>query len=144
MSQTDIEKKLRGFLIGVAGFTLLGTPLELLILDHVNELEQWIPFVCSGVGIIAILYARYAPSVNSVKVLRWTMVAIAAASFYGVYQHFMANYNFSTEIHPSYTFLENVWSGIMGSTPLMAPGIYVLAAVLALAATYKHPSLTKS
>lgn len=144
MAQTETEKKLRSFLIGVAGFTLLGTPLELLILDHVNELEQWIPFVCSGIGVVAILYVRYASSATSVKALRWTMIAIAIASFIGVYQHFTANFDFSVEIHPTYTFYENVWAGIMGSTPLMAPGIYFLAAVLALAGTYKHPALNQS
>lgn len=141
MAQNDIEKKLRSFLIGVAGFILLGTPLELLILDHINEWNQWIPFVCSGIGVAVILYASLSPSPQSIRTLRWTMVVIAVASFYGVYQHYIANYNFSVEIHPTYTFSENVWAGIMGSTPLMAPGIYFLAPVLAICSTYKHPTL---
>ncbi|MDZ7715525.1 MAG: hypothetical protein U5J95_04865 [Balneolaceae bacterium] len=141
MSQTTIEKKLRGFLIGTAGFILLGMPIELLILEHTKELEQWIPFVCSGMGVAVILYARLSPSAKSLHILRWTMIVIAAASFVGVYQHFMANYDFSIEIHPTYTLMENVWAGIMGSTPLLAPGIYFLAPVLAIFSTYKHPML---
>lgn len=127
--------------MGVAGFILLGTPVELLLVEHTEEFLQWIPFILSGIGLVALGWAWRFPGHTSLRTLRWTMLPIALGSLYGVYEHFIANYAFSAEIHPAYSMMENIWEALKGASPMMAPGILLLAALLAYASTYKHPAL---
>ena len=139
MSESKLESWFRNFLLGVTVFILLGTLVELVLVEHTEDPLQWIPFILSGVGILSISVFHFKPSLWSLYILRVTMVILAAGSIYGVYAHFIENFEFSAEIHPAYTFTENLTAAIMGASPMMAPGILFLAALLSAAGTYEHP-----
>lgn len=136
MSQPDVTQRLRRFLLGVVAVTLIVTPFELVLLEHTEEPLQWIPFVVSGFGLLAVAGAWIRPSTISLKILRWTMAVVALSSFVGMYLHFSRNLAFTREINPSYSLMESLWPAIKGSYPLLAPGILLLAGVLGMAVTY--------
>ncbi len=144
MSEADVAQRLRRFLLGVVVAILAVTPFELLLLEHTEELLQWIPFGVSGLGLLAVAGAWFKPSMVSLKILRWVMGVVALSSFVGMYLHFSGNLAFTMEINPSYSVSEALWPAVKGSYPLLAPGILFLAGVLGLAATYKHPILIDS
>lgn len=141
MSQSDVAQRLRRFLLVVVAATLLITPFELVLLEHTEELLQWIPFVVSGIGLLAVAGAWFRPGTTSLKTLRWVMVLVALTSFAGVYFHFSSNLAFTREINPSYSLMESLWPAMKGSHPLLAPGVLFLAGMLGIAATYRHPEL---
>lgn len=143
MAQSEVAQRLRRFLLGVVAVIFIVTVFELILLEHTEEMLQWIPFVASGVGLFSVAGVWYLPSRRSLKILRWTMSAIAITSFVGVYLHFSGNLAFALEINPSYSVSEAIWPAMKGSYPLLAPGILFLAGILALAATYRHPLLEK-
>ncbi len=140
---STIEQQLRSFLLGVAAFIFIGTIAELYLLEHYEETQQWIPIILSIIGFFISAAAWRKPGRNILLVFRWIMGLIALASLYGMYLHFMGNYEFTMEINPSFSAAEAIWPTIKGSYPLLAPGILFLSAILGLAATYQHPELEK-
>ena len=143
MEEKDVTQRLRRFLLGVVAAILVVTPLELILLEHTEEMLQWIPFVVSGLGLLAVGGVWFVPETTSLKVFRWVMVIVALSSFAGVYLHFSSNLSFTREINPSFTLMESLWPAFKGSNPLLAPGIMFLAGVLGLGAIYRHPLLNE-
>lgn len=141
MQSTRVEQQLRGFLLWVAGFIFIGTVIELVLIEHTGDILQWIPLILCGLGLISLLAVWFAPSRKTLLSLRGIMGATALGSLYGIYEHFITNFEFSQEIYPAYTFIENLWAGLKGASPMLAPGILFVAALLAVAATYRHPVL---
>lgn len=141
MSQEKVSQQLRRFLLGVVAVILLVTVFELILLDHTEEPLQWIPFIVSGLGFLAVVGAWIAPGLTTIRILRWVMIAVALSSLVGVYLHFSGNLAFTREINPSFTFSQSIWPAMKGSFPLLAPGILFLAGILGLAVTYRHPAL---
>lgn len=141
MTEVTNEQQLRKFMLVISAGIFAATPVELILVEHTGDLLQWIPFMLSGLGLLALGWFWFSPTNTSITSLRWSMMITAAGSLYGVYEHFISNYTFSAEIHPSYTLFENIQEALMGASPMMAPGIFLLSALLAVAATYKHPSL---
>lgn len=141
MSQRTVLQQLRRFLLGVVAFIFIVTVFELILLDHTEETLQWIPFIASGIGLLATVGAWIAPSLTAVRILRWVMVGVVLTSLVGMYLHFTGNLAFTREINPSFTLSESIWPAMKGSYPLLAPGILFLAGILGLAATHRHPVL---
>lgn len=144
MAERTTEQRLRQFLLSVAAFIFIGTIFELILLEHTEEILQWIPFVVSSIGLGIIVVAWYIPKMIIFKILRWIMFGVTLSSFVGVYLHFSGNLAFTREINPSFTLAESLWPAMKGSYPLLAPGILFLAGILSLAATYQHPALEES
>lgn len=143
MQHTKVEAQLRRFLLAVTAFIFTGTVIELALIEHTGDTVQWIPFIASGIGLISVLAVWFAPSPKSLLTLRGVMGIAALSSLFGIYEHFITNLEFSQEIHPAYSFMENVIAALKGASPMLAPGILFLAALLAVAATYRHPVLEK-
>ena len=143
MNQSDILQRLRQFLLGVVALIFAMTIFELILLNHTEELLQWVPFVVSAVGLITVGAAWFSPGRITITALRWVMVIVALSSFVGVYLHFSGNLAFTMEINPSFSVADAIWPAMKGSYPLLAPGILFLAGILGLAVTYRHPLLTE-
>lgn len=144
MSDQPTLQRLRRFLLGVVAVIFLITPFELVLLEHTEELLQWIPFVVSGMGLLAVAGVWFLPEKRTLIIFRWVMAAVALSSFVGMYLHFSGNLAFTREINPSFSFWESIWPAMKGSSPLLAPGILFLAGILGIAVTYKHPVFEKS
>lgn len=141
MQQGSTEERLRRLFLAVAAFIFVGTILELLLLEHTEEPLQWVPLVVSGIGLLTVAAVWVWPGEFLIRALRWLMVAVIVSGFIGMYLHFRGNLAFSREINPSFTFTEALWPAIKGSYPLLAPGILLVAGILGLAGTYRHPVL---
>lgn len=72
------------------------------------------------------------------------MAVVALGGLFGVYEHVAHNMAFEREIRPMADLAEVLWEGLFGASPLLAPGILALGALLALAATYRHPFLSRA
>ncbi|MBK8046657.1 MAG: hypothetical protein IPK16_05735 [Anaerolineales bacterium] len=76
--------------------------------------------------------------------MRGVMVVLALGSLLGVALHIFNNIAFAQEIQPNAATGELLLAGVMGANPMLAPGILALAAILAFAATYAEPALSKN
>jgi hypothetical protein len=141
MSSTAVEERLRRFLLIIVAFVYLGTLIELVLEEHFKELNQLIPFVLCGLGILAVLAVLFRPQRNTILVMRGIMVVAALGSLLGIYLHLTGNFAFELEMRPNAVPGDVVTQALTGASPLLAPGILALGAVLAIAATYYHPAL---
>ena len=140
----DAEARFRRFLLWVTAGLFLGTPLELWLAEHTGDWQQWIPFVLCAVGLVAVVSALRALGRGTLLALRGAMVGIGAGALYGIYAHLTANVEFELEIRPSAGLGDVMWDALQGASPLLAPGILALAALLGAAATFWHPALKRS
>lgn len=131
----------RRFLLGLSGLVFAGTVPELIFSEHTETTMQWVPFVLCGLGMASVGAAWLRTTPFVLKGHRLLMALIAAGGIFGVYEHLRKNYLFEAEIRPSSGFWEAMGHALFGSSPLLAPGILTLGAVLALAYTWRHPLL---
>lgn len=143
MSDTLVLLRLRRFLLGVAALIFAATVVELWLTGHFEGVIQMIPFALCGLGFVVVLAAVFSPRRAAIRILRFSMGFLAAGSLFGIYQHVSNNIAFQREIYPNTPAGELLWAAVAGANPLLAPGILALAAMLALAATYHHPSMIK-
>jgi hypothetical protein len=141
VSADVILARLRRFLLVLAGLLFVGTLTELGFTNHMESPVQLIPFALCGLGILAVLAALARPSRAVLLALRAGMILVTLGSLFGLYEHFSENLAFQLEIQPNAAAGDVLVKALGGANPLLAPGILALAAVLAAAATYSHPSL---
>lgn len=141
MSAEAVLERLRRFLLGLAAFMSVGTIVELVLTEHWGDAVQILPFVLAGFSFLLILAVLIRPQVGTLRLLRWVMGIALAGSLFGIYEHIENNIEFAREIQPNATTMTLLWNGFAGANPLLAPGILAFTAILALAATYYHPSL---
>jgi hypothetical protein len=137
MSPAEVLLRLRRFLLVLSVLLFCGALVELWLVNHTEDLIQWLPFVLSIAGSLAALMVLFRPGRSSVQVLRVCMVLVALGSLFGIYEHVEGNIGFAREIQPNSPTFQLVMSGLRGANPLLAPGTLAVAAVLALSATYR-------
>lgn len=142
MSAEILVSRFRSFLLVTAGLCCVASVLELWLEEHTGSLPQSIPFYLCRLGAAAIVFALIRPQRVTLKLLRYVMGAMLVGSLFGLIEHVEHNWEFAREIRPNATFQVLISDTLHGANPLLAPGILALAAALAIAATYYHPSLT--
>lgn len=143
MSVQMVNKRLRHFLLFLTLSIFIGVPIELWFTKHTESPVQFIPFILSGLGILALVTVMIRPMRVTIWTLRMVMALVALGGLFGIFEHFEHNLAFELEIRPNAVASEVVLDALSGANPFLAPGILALAAVLALAATYYHPVLTQ-
>jgi hypothetical protein len=140
---TDNGGTLRLLLLAVLGFGMTGMIVELLLLGHTEETQQWVPLVTLGFGLTAGIALAARPSPATVKTFRVVMMLFVVASLAGLYFHYSGNAEFELEMYPSMHGMELFRESMTGATPALAPGMLAQLGLLGLAITWKHPALRR-
>ncbi|NUM46723.1 MAG: hypothetical protein HUU38_18620 [Anaerolineales bacterium] len=143
MSEQTLLQRYRLFLFLLTGAIFIGVLVELYFTEHTESLPQWIPFVLSGLGLVALVGVLVRPQRAMILALRGVMGLVTLGSFFGIFEHIEHNLEFALEIRPNAVASDVFFEALGGPNPLLAPGILALGALLALAATYYHPALNK-
>ena len=143
MNDAVVLLRLRRFLLITSALLFVGTVVELSLVNHTENVVQLLPFALCGLGLIVILVVLFLPQRSTLLGLRACMGLAVLGSLFGVYEHVTNNMAFQKEIHPNAPAREVVMGALGGANPLLAPGVLALAAMLAMAATYYHPTLGK-
>lgn len=145
MPDADLfDRRLRRFLLILAGLALVTTLLELWLQDHTKELLQLVPWVLCGLGLLSVVIALARPNRLSLYLLRGAMAVVGLGGLGGIAVHLLENIEFQQDIHPTQTLNDFFMAALKGAAPLLAPGALAFAALLALAATYHHPALLRT
>ena len=141
---TVVEQQYRRFLLILSGFIFVGSAVELFFAEHYGNALQIFPFVLSAAGLLSVIAGLATMRKPYLNALRYVMYVIAAGSLFGIYEHVEHNFEFTSEIKPNLSSIEVFWEALHGASPFLAPGILFLGALLAYAATWKHPVLSES
>ena len=137
-SAAEVLRRLRRFLLLLTISLFAGALVELWLVGHTEDVIQLVPFVLSVVGIVVSLLVLCRPASGTIQVMRIWMAVVVLGTLLGVYFHIEGNVLFHREVDPNATTSQLVWEGLGGGNPLLAPGILAIAALLAVAATYRY------
>ncbi len=109
---------------------MVGTLLELYLLDHYENKLQFIPIVCIGLSAINMLILVFRKTKLTIDLFKLTLLLTILSGIYGVFLHLRANYEFEQEIKPT----ESAWNlfleSLSGALPTLAPFSMIVFALI--------------
>jgi hypothetical protein len=137
----DATHRIRTFLLVTLTVGMIGMSTELLLIGHIETLQQQIPLMLLALGVIEAAWHAVAPRAVTVRALQLTMLLFVVSGVLGVALHYRGNVEFELEMYPAMGGLELVQKTLTGATPVLAPGSMTLLGLIGLTHTYKHPCL---
>ena len=144
-SQATILAALRGLLLGLLAFGLIGTATDLLLIGHDEDAWQLIPLAMIGLALVvsaglALTSPGTGRAAITVRLFRGVMALLILTGGVGAVLHYRANMEFKLEMDPSLSGLELFISVVRAKAPpAMAPATLVLLGLVGLAAAYRRP-----
>jgi len=123
-------------LFGAAG--LIG---ELVLLEHYEDPQQFIPFALLGATLVVGGWHAWDGGRTSLQVLRAVMGLLILAAPVGIYFHLTGNYTTEHDFDPSVFGLDLWLTVIRGEAPSLAPGTLAQFGLLGLLYSWRHPAL---
>jgi hypothetical protein len=139
----DPLKRVRLWLLAVLVISILGTGIELLLLEHIEGFWQKAPLVMLAVGVVLGLAAGAQPNPMTLRLLQLLMLVFVIAGVWGTWLHYTGNVEFELEMSPAMKGWELFRAAMMGATPALAPGTMSQLGLIGLLYTYRHPALRK-
>jgi len=138
-----VGSKLQRWLAGVLMFGLVGTIVELLLLEHYEDGWQFVPLALIGVGVGAVPWYVLRPTTASRAALQVLMTTFMAAGMIGVMLHMQGAAEFQREIDPAmdaWTLLTKTLRA--KAPPALAPGLMIQLGLIGLVLTFTKESTT--
>lgn len=130
----------RGLLL-LLGLGLLGTAVDLVLLDHYEDVWQMPPLLLCVTSLLLVLWVGLDNARTAVRALRIAMVLCVASGLAGVALHYNGNREFQHEIDPQLAgwplFVKVVTAK---APPALAPAVMAQLGFLGLLYTYRHPA----
>ena len=121
---------------------MIGSGVELILLDHTEVWRQWIPLILIGLGLVASGWLGLQSTARSVRVLRAIFIGFIASGLAGIYFHYQGSAEFKLESNPSLRGWPLFWAAVKGKAPpLLAPGAMMQLGLIGWTYTFKHPAL---
>ncbi|MDC0001683.1 hypothetical protein OAD76_00055 [Flavobacteriaceae bacterium] len=109
-------------------FMMIGTLLELYLLDHYEDTWQLIPILCIGAALVNLFILFFRRSQVVITLFKLVLVLTSFSGIYGVVLHLQANYEFEQDMKPTAYFWELFSESLSGALPTLAPmSLLVLA-----------------
>jgi hypothetical protein len=135
----------RRWLLAALGLGLVGSGVELVLLEHYETAVQFVPLVSIALALAVLIWHRVKGDAVSIRALQATMVLFLLAGIAGTGFHLRGAAEFQVEIDPSQSRWE-IFKKAMRSKapPVLAPGLMVQLGLVGLAYAYRHPTLDQS
>lgn len=144
METASVGGTIRKALVAILIFGLFGTEVELFLLKHTDGFWQLVPVVLVGATLVLAIWAAVRPGPASLNALRVVSGIFLIVGLVGVYQHFTGNIGYEQESNPGLGGAELYKAALMGTTPLLAPGVMLQLGLIGLLFTYRHPAFQRT
>lgn len=141
MTTPDTLSLLRRGMLALLALGCVGALTELILLEHYEEWQQFIPLILLTLNLVVILWHWTREERQSLRVLQSLGILMVIAGSVGVVLHFLGNLEAEQEINPGSVGLELFREVFRGDAPTLAPGTLVQFGLLALLYAYRHPAL---
>ena len=102
-------------------FMMIGTLLELYLLDHYEDAFQLIPVLCISFSLINLIILFFKRSKIIIKLFKLVLVLTSFSGIYGVFLHLQSNFEFEQDMKPTATNWELFSESLSGALPTLAP-----------------------
>ena len=135
-------RAVRRWLLAILVVACIGTLIELLLLDHDEDVWQLVPLVLLSAGIVCAAWATIRPSAAAVRSLQALMCLFVASGGAGLYFHYSANVEFQRDLDPSLASMALFWKVMAAKAPpALAPAVMAQLGLIGLVFSYRHPAL---
>ena len=111
---------------------LIGLVVELWLIEHYEDVLQFIPLLCVALAGILLIADRYSNAAWIRKSFKGLLIINAICAVVGVYLHFKANFEFEKEIYVNETTLNLLINSFSGALPVFAPGSLIILSLLGM------------
>ncbi|MEO7408888.1 MAG: hypothetical protein ABIZ92_17935 [Vicinamibacterales bacterium] len=134
---------IRRLLIAILLIGMIGTAVELLLLDHDEDVTQLIPLMLIVAGIAVVLWNAVGRARVSVVAVQIVMVLFVASGLLGMYFHYAASVEFQHEMDPALSGRALWWKVLRAKAPpALAPGTMIQLGLIGLACAYRQPAVS--
>lgn len=141
MTSTDSLPILRRGILALLAFGSVGLIGELVLLEHYEETQQFIPLVLLVLTLASILWHWLDGREPSLRAFQVVMLLLIIGGTAGLLFHLSANYELEKELNPDSTGMAFWLEVIRGDMPTLAPGTLIQFGLLGLLYAYRHPLL---
>ena len=139
-----MPEPLRKLLLLTLIVSVVGTLVELLLLEHFEDAWQWAPIALLGASLLTLGGHALERGPKSLNVLRGLMVLCMISGLLGLILHYRGNVEFELEMYPDLAGWKLFRDAMMGATPALAPGAMLQIGLVGLAWTFRHPAYTST
>ena len=111
-------------------FMMVGTSMELYLLDHYEGSLQLIPIICIDASLLVMLLLFIRRSRFLMRIFKLLMGISALSGIYGVFLHLRANYEFEQEMKPTAEAWDLFVESLSGALPSLAPASMIVLALI--------------
>lgn len=130
----------RRVLLAILIIGLAGTAIELLLLDHDEEVIQLVPLALIAMAFVTITWHALNPGGASLRLFQIVMVLFIVAGGVGIVLHYRANVEFQREVDPSIAGRALIVKAMKAKAPpALAPGTMAQLGLIGLAYAYRYP-----
>jgi hypothetical protein len=136
--------RLRWLVLALLTFGMIGTGIDLLLLDHYEDIWQMPPLLLIVAGLAAAVAVAARPAAWSIAALRWIMILFIVSGIAGVGLHYNGNREFQREMDPDlagWPLLVKVMTA--KAPPALAPASMIQLGLLGVLFTYRHPARSR-
>jgi hypothetical protein len=130
----SVVERLRLWVLGVLVLGLIGTVVELILLEHYEQALQFVPLVLIALGVVVLVWHAVKKDTASLRALQIVMGLFVLAGFAGMAAHFNGSAEYQLELNPemsNWELLEKILHA--KAPPLLAPGMMMQMGLLGLA-----------
>jgi hypothetical protein len=132
----------RRILLGILLLGVIGLSAELLLLQHTEDLTQWIPLVLNDAAVVMCAAVVFKPSSATIRLFQLVMLLMIVSGGVGIYLHLQANMEFQLEMDATLRGWALLKKSVLAKAPpALAPGAMMQLGLIGLAYTFKHPAL---
>ena len=140
-AETPTLTVIRRVLLAILMLGMLGTGVELVLLEHYESASQFIPLVLLAMGLVVVVWHAGTGSRSSARGLRITMVLFLVAGIVGVALHYRGSLEFQMELDAA----QHGWPLFMNvmrakAPPALAPGVMAHLGLIGIAWDFRHPA----
>ena len=117
---------------------------ELLLIEHTESWQQWIPLVVLFAGLASTIWLAVRPDGAALRAFQIVMAIFVVSGLAGLYFHYAGNVEFAVERDSSLTGVRLAWKALRGATPALAPGALAQLGLLGLAYSYSRPTTNRT
>lgn len=124
------------YVLGAAGLLA-----ELILLEHYQEWQQWLPVGSLVAGLAGGVAAWVRPDRTTLLALVAVSGVMVVGGALGVGLHMWGNVEFELELQRQLTGMALVWEALRGALPVLAPGALAQLGLMGLLVAWRHPAL---
>jgi hypothetical protein len=133
---------IRRLLLALVSLGLLGTGVDLVLLEHYEDSWQLAPLFLIVLALLAILGHVVSRAAGSIRVLQLTMVLLIVGGVLGIGLHYKGNLEFQLDMNPEASQWELFTKVIRAKAPpALAPAAMAQLGLVGLIFSYRHPAL---